>query len=233
MLVSSGVLVVASSTGCSDPVAHDTSGGAPSGTGGSGQGGWGGAGGAGGAVGGDSDGCSTSNGACKLTSCTVPIAGAQHTAPCTVLEYASNPPTSGTHYEVWAAYEIYDQPVPRGFLVHALEHSAVVLSYNCSLAEQAGLDCGSLIAELARFSDEWPADPLCSATRHRLVVTPDPLLDAPFAAAAWGYYLKGDCFDAEQVASFVEEHYGDTYENICNPGVDPGGYPRDCGQETE
>mgnify|MGYP007080475116 CR=1 FL=1 len=40
-------------------------------------------------------------------------------------------------------------------------------------------------------------------------------------------------FPSEQVASFVEEHYGDTYENICNPGVDPSGYPRDCGQETE
>ncbi|HSC86399.1 MAG TPA: DUF3105 domain-containing protein [Polyangiaceae bacterium] len=173
--------------------------------------------------------CSPASGACGLVECAVPEAGADHAEPCTALEYASNPPTSGTHFSIWAAFANYQQPVPRGFLVHSLEHGAVVLSYNCAQAEAAGLDCAELRQQLTDFFDSWAADPLCSATRHRLLVTPDPELDAPFAAAAWGHYLKGTCFDADRVTEFVEAHYGQTYEDICNAGIDPATYPSCCG----
>jgi hypothetical protein len=186
----------------------------------------------GGAGGGAAFECRTHQAACELTECDPPLQPALHEAPCTPLTFHSNPPTSGTHYSSWAAFEIYDRPVPRGFLLHSLEHSAVVLSYNCEAAADAGVDCDELVAELTEFFETWPADPLCSATRHRLLLTPDPELDAVFAAAAWGHYVKGDCFDAGVVSDFIEANYGRTYENICNPGVDPFAdtYPENCGQ---
>src|SRR5690606_2976729 len=102
--------------------------------------------------------------------------------------------------------------------------------YNCDRAEEAGLDCETLVEELSNFFDEWEADPLCTATRHRLLLTPDPLLDVAFAAAAWGHYLKGNCWDEELLANFIRAHYGQNYENICNAGIDPSGAPAGCGE---
>jgi hypothetical protein len=186
----------------------------------------------GGAGGAPASECRTRPGACELTECDPPLEAGLHEAPCTPLTFHSNPPTSGTHYGNWAAFEIYDRPVPRGFLLHSLEHSAVVLSYNCEAAVAAGLDCEALVTELTDFFETWPADPLCTETRHRLLLTPDPELDAVFAASAWGHYVKGDCFDEGVVSDFIDAHYGKNYENFCNPGVDPfdGSYPDDCGE---
>lgn len=45
--------------------------------------------------------------------------------------YNSNPPTSGPHDATWIKAGIYDSPQGDGFLIHALEHGYVILSYNC------------------------------------------------------------------------------------------------------
>ncbi len=203
-----------------------------SGSAGAGSGGMGGDVGAAGAGGDAAFECRTHQAACELTECDPPLEPALHEAPCAPLTFHSNPPTSGTHYSSWAAFELYDRPVPRGFLLHSLEHSAVVLSYNCEAAAAAGVNCDDLVAELTEFYETWPADPLCTETRHRLILTPDPELDTVFAAAAWGHYVKGACFDAAVVSDFIEANYGQTYENFCNPGVDPFDaiYPANCGQ---
>lgn len=172
--------------------------------------------------------CEPRVGACSYMNCRVPNAGANHVAACSEVSYATNPPTSGTHYEMWADFRVYDEPVPWGFLVHSLEHSAVILAYNCERAAEVGIDCDELSSALADFREDWPQDSLCNETRNRVMVVPDPELDAPFAAVAWEHYMKGDCFDPELVSDFIEAHYGQTYENICIPGVDPSSY--DCGQ---
>jgi hypothetical protein len=177
--------------------------------------------------------CRTDAGAkCALTECDPPKHYGWHAEPCTPLTFYSNPPTSGTHYDIWAAYQIYTQPVPVGFWLHSIEHSGAALLYNCAEAQKVGLDCKALVAELTTFFDNWPQDPLCTATRHRLLITPYPDLDAPFAVAMWGHYLKGNCFDANVVTTFINQYYGKNYENECDPGVNPfnGQYPSTCGQ---
>jgi hypothetical protein len=159
--------------------------------------------------------------ACGLVECAPAKLTGDHVATCSPIEPSTNPPTSGPHYPVWAAFGIYDEPIPDGFFIHSLEHSAVALLYDCDAAEQAGLDCNDLRAELETFYAAWPEDPLCSDVPHRLIVAPDPTLGVPFAAAAWGYYMRGNCFDSERVTQFATEHYGKNYENICNSGIDP------------
>lgn len=159
--------------------------------------------------------------ACGLQECLTEDAGANHFAACTELVPHTNPPTSGPHYTEWAQFGIYDQPIPKGYLQHGLEHSAVALLYNCELVEENGDSCDDLVAELLAFYEDYPEDPLCSAVPHRLYVIPDPDLDVPFAATAWAAHLRGQCFDAERVRAFVDDHYGMNYENICYPGVDP------------
>lgn len=48
------------------------------------------------------------------------------------VEYNSNPPTSGKHYEDWIRSGVYEQPQEDGYLVHSLEHGYVIMSYNCN-----------------------------------------------------------------------------------------------------
>ena len=44
--------------------------------------------------------------------------------------YTSNPPTSGPHSPTFPDFKIYTTPVSKEMLVHAMEHSAVVVWYN-------------------------------------------------------------------------------------------------------
>jgi hypothetical protein len=167
------------------------------------------------------DNCGEARGMCELIECAPARLAGDHVATCSELEPATNPPTSGPHYPIWAKFGIYDQPILDGFFIHSLEHSSVALLYDCDAAEQAGLDCGDLKQALVDFYEEFPVDPLCSDVPNRLIVAPRPGLGVPFAAAAWGYYLRGNCFDADLVSEFVAAHYGMNYENLCNTGVDP------------
>ncbi|MFO0762007.1 MAG: DUF3105 domain-containing protein [Byssovorax sp.] len=151
-----------------------------------------------------------------------------HVQVCSPIVWNSNPPTSGMHYPVWAAFKTYKAPVPRGFTVHAMEHGAIVFSYNCPSG------CAADIDALQAMLDARPADPLCVAPlKNRFIITPDPLLDTQFAAAAWGYAIKGDCLDLAAIGAFIDAHYAMAPENFCFDGtdvLDPAyNLPPDCG----
>ncbi len=154
------------------------------------------------------------------------IDASPHVAACSPVTYSTNPPTSGPHYPIWAAFKTYTSPVPRGYWVHSLEHGAVVISYNCP----AG--CDAELANLQAFLDAQLADPLCVAPlKNRFIVTPDPKLDVLFAASAWGFSLRSDCFDLQALAGFIAQYYAVAPENFCVDGVDvvAAGIPAGCG----
>lgn len=153
--------------------------------------------------------------ACGAVERSYDVEASPHVADCTKLEYSTDPPTSGTHYGHWAAFGTYAQPVPRGFYVHSMEHGAVVLLYSCS-------DCASEVADAQSMIDALPLDPLCSAdVQRRVILTPDPLLEARWAAAAWGATLEADCFEPDVFSAFVDAHYAAGPENVCGGGVRP------------
>jgi hypothetical protein len=169
------------------------------------------------------------SGGCDTTLYEVPIQKSPHVEECSVLDHISNPPTSGPHYPRWASFQSYDEPIPRGYLVHALEHGAVMLAYDCPQG------CDAEVMAMQAFVDGLEPDPACIApVVNRLIIVPDPALDVPFAAAAWGHMLKAQCFDEELVAAFVEAHYASGPENVCGQGFDPSDplerVPPDCGQ---
>jgi hypothetical protein len=136
------------------------------------------------------------------------------------------------HYPTWAAFKTYDKPVPRGFYVHSMEHGAVVFEHNC-----AG-NCDADIAALVAYLAARPADPACVAPlTNRFIVTPDPLLDVPFAVSAWGASLKMQCLDFAAIGAFIDAHYAKAPENFCFDGVDvtdpASGFPADCGAPSD
>jgi hypothetical protein len=59
---------------------------------------------------------------------------------------------------------------------------------------------------------------LGEGVRVRTVLTPDPLLDVPVAAAAWGWVYRAECVDLPTLRDFVRAHYGQGPEGLCNNG---------------
>jgi hypothetical protein len=157
-----------------------------------------------------------------------PIEGRTHVAVCSYVHYETKPPSSGNHYPIWAAYQTYTDPIPEGFWVHNLEHGTVVLTYNCPDG------CDSDIAAAQAMIDALPDDPICTeqntGVRRRSVMTPDPNLDVKFAASAWGWTLRADCFDAAAFLDFTMRHYDQGPEEICANGEDVSvGLAAGCG----
>jgi hypothetical protein len=145
------------------------------------------------------------------------IEGFAHVPLCVDVTYLSNPPSSGNHYPIWAAFQAYDFAVPEGFWVHDLEHGAVVFTYNCPDG------CDDDVAAAQAFIDGLPDDPLCVPAdgdpRVRMMMTPDPNVTTKFAASSWGWTLRADCFDPDAFGAFVQGHYGQGREVICGQGT--------------
>jgi Protein of unknown function (DUF3105) len=142
-----------------------------------------------------------------------PTLASPHVAVGTEVMYSSNPPSSGPHYPVWAAFRAYDAPVDRRYYVHDMEHGGVVFLYKCVGA------CPDIARGLQSAIDAMPLDNQCTAPlRVRAVLTPDPLLDTPVAIAAWGATYTAKCVDLPSIAKFVSEHYARGPENFCADG---------------
>lgn len=158
------------------------------------------------------------------TECTVVITtgivvpGAVHVPFCTDVDYATNPPSGGDHWGMWAAFKQYSLPVPREMYVHNQEHGGVVLLYRC------GGSCPEVVTMLQDVLDGMTPDPLCVSgqglPRVRALLTPDPELDTPVAAAAWGATYTATCLDPESLSAFVAEVYGKGTETTCYNGQD-------------
>jgi hypothetical protein len=161
--------------------------------------------------------------------------GRNHVAICSYVDYLTKPPNSGNHYPIWLAYKSYATPMPQGFWVHNLEHGSIVLSYNCALND-GHVGCQGDVDAAQQMLDALPTDPLCTAAgegvSHRTVMTPDPNLDVPFAASAWTWTLRADCFDPVAFQAFAMAHYGMGPEEICGNGEDfSGQIPQGCGDD--
>lgn len=171
---------------------------------------------------------------CLVTIDTPPLGPEIHVDEGSAIDFTSNPPAGGPHYPVWARFSTYfaeyaENPVPRGYYVHDMEHGAVVLLYKCpGGAPEGGLspDGGSCAEKAEAFlwqvANAIPADPLCMPPiRVRVVVTPDPLIPTPIAAAAWGWTYTAECQDLPTLAAFAKAHYATAPENFCNDGYWP------------
>lgn len=111
--------------------------------------------------------------------------GRNHVPVGTVVDYNSDPPTSGPHYAEWTRAGIYDEPVEDGYLVHSLEHGYVIISYR---------DPG-LKEELSALAEDLGI--------KKLMVISRPALDVPLALTAWAHLLKLEAVDEKQIRDFV------------------------------
>ncbi len=125
-------------------------------------------------------------------STTYPDQGRVHIAVGSAHEpYNSNPPTSGSHYEEWAAEKFYDKAIPDEHLVHNLEHGDIWISYHPRIP-------GSVKEELRQFADS------------KVVITLREANDHDIALAAWArldaFNLEGGVLDASRVEDFIKRY---------------------------
>jgi hypothetical protein len=156
----------------------------------------------------------------------IPEPDFNHLTLCTEVDYATNPPSGGNHWPVWAAFKIYDVPVPRELYVHDLEHGAIVLTYNCPDG------CPDVVTALTTVFNDMPADSECagppSGPSARMVLTPDPLLATPIGASAWGATYTATCIDLPSLKAFAKAHYNHGREDFCTDGVDVSSATSSC-----
>jgi hypothetical protein len=117
--------------------------------------------------------------------------GRDHVASGEAVAYASATPTSGTHAASSPRCGIYSQQMPAEFAVHSLEHGAVVIWYQPSLATD---EISGLEAVVNRFDD-------------RVILSPNAELLQPVVATGWNRLKAYDGADTE-LEQFIE-----TYRN--------------------
>ena len=128
----------------------------------------------------------------SLPGTAIPSEGTTHVAEGEPITYTSYPASSGTHYASVSTYGFFDTQVPDGKLVHNLEHGAIVLYYKPDLPSDT-------IAGLRDLLTTLPPSKYGSV---KLVVTPNPKLQAALQVTAWGRALILDGFDLEQIRGF-------------------------------
>lgn len=139
----------------------------------------------------------------------IPDLGRGHVRAGSPVNYNSNPPTSGQHYDTWAQWGIYDGAPADGQLVHNLEHGGIIISYNPDRVSGEELEqLRALTRELAGINP-------------RIILTPRENLDSPVALTAWGYLQKLESVDVEAIKEFYNAHIARGPE--CSP---PGVCPR-------
>ena len=154
--------------------------------------------------------CLAPTGACTTT--VVPTTPASHVPAGTAVAWADDPPASGASYPVWARYLAYSEVIPRGYWVHDLENGGVVVLHGNDVDIAA-------VQTLHAVYQAVPVEPACG--HRRALLTPDPLLDAPFAAVAWGVVLRCDAVDPAAIVDFVVAHRGQGPAPTCADGTYP------------
>lgn len=144
--------------------------------------------------------------------------GRNHVAVGTSVEYNSNPPTSGPHYEDWIRAGVYEIPKDDRNLVHSLEHGYVILSYRCRVAPEGGMSRLEEATAGASPSGQFDTQGQCDERKNqlskvyekkgkrKLIVVARPNLDTNFALTAWNYLDKFDTIDGSRIEKFIDAH---------------------------
>ena len=134
------------------------------------------------------------------------------------VEYNSIPAASGNHWPQWSQCGFFEEGLPDERIVHNLEHSNIVVSYNLTTPEE--------VDELRDVMDSVGLAGVHGVTRFYDKIEPGTL-----ALSAWGVSDTMPGIDEDRINTFFEP-YGGTLGpegNIpcLNSGVRPMGAPHE------
>jgi hypothetical protein len=131
----------------------------------------------------------------------LPDEGRDHVPQGSQVDYGSDPPASGPHYDRWAPPGLYREDVPTGLLVHNLEHGHIVIYYNpATISDDAARKLTELTNE---YDGQWDA----------VLAVPRREDEFELILTAWTYKLELEEYDEELVDAFVDAYRGRGPEN--------------------
>ncbi len=130
----------------------------------------------------------------------------------TDFKYDSDPPTSGSHKEVFNDTFVSPSPLPKVLQVHLLEHGNVLLQYNCNCP-----DIASALSQIAFQYDSafvppsrlqpLPQDVQAGEEQGAaVIVAPYPGMKHKIALTAWTRLATLDGVDKSKIESFINAY---------------------------
>jgi hypothetical protein len=118
----------------------------------------------------------------------IPVLGRDHIKDVNAkIQYNSNPPTSGTHYEYAEQWGVFDQAQPDTKMVHNLEHGGIWITYK-DIDDQT----------------KQQLETIAKANSGSVIMTPRPANDNKIALASWGRLEKLDGYDEAKILEFIK-----------------------------
>jgi hypothetical protein len=146
-------------------------------------------------------GCSAMNGTNSTTflnelKCAADIQGVtfkvepNRTHVLTTVQYDATPPVGGNHSPYWAdcTGTVYPNAIANENAVHMLEHGAVWITYQPTLA-------ATDVATLVKLVNG----------QQRMAMSPYPGLDSPISLQSWGYQLKVTSATDPRIQKFIDD----------------------------
>jgi thiol-disulfide isomerase/thioredoxin len=125
--------------------------------------------------------------------------GTTHVEAGTTIDYQTEPPTSGEHYDTWTGPGFYTSPEPDGNNVHSLEHGNVIIYYD----QLNPASLGTLSSWSRLFTGQWDA----------VLLMPKEGLGSGIILTAWTKKLSLVQFDEAAAAAFIDAFRGRGPEN--------------------
>jgi hypothetical protein len=122
--------------------------------------------------------------------------GVQHEELGTEIEYSSDPPVGGNHYEVWVEPGLYEEVVEDGYLVHNLEHGYVIIWYNCD--DLSSAQCDTLKNDIQSVIDYFDG--------YKVIGMPRSGMPTVLALTSWGRLARLNAFDFNLIVEFIEQY---------------------------
>lgn len=131
----------------------------------------------------------------------VPIQGRDHIPNGTEYDnYSTNPPTSGTHWEVAPTWGHYKNGIPDAHAVHALEHGGIWITYNPEMISDD---------EIEILQD------IRTDNRNATILSPREKNDSKIALTSWGMIMKLDNADKDAIQTFIDENKNNSPEPLA------------------
>lgn len=118
-----------------------------------------------------------------------------HVAEPQTVDYNSIPPTSGDHWPQWSNCGFYEEELADERIVHNLEHSNIIVSYNLATPE-----------EIDQLRDAMKDIGLANATGVTRAYTKIPA--GTVALSAWGVSDTMEGIDEDRIKTFFDNYAG-------------------------
>ena len=133
--------------------------------------------------------------------------GTKHVPESTKVNYNSDPPSSGDHFQSPALKGFYEEELPDGNLIHNLEHGYIWVAYRPDLPADQVQKLKGLFSSPFSNPEFEPS---------KAIVTRRSNNPVPISIVAWRWTMNLDNYDEEKLMQFYLQHVSKSPEAAAN-----------------